>query len=827
MKAVKWVAIILGFLIFFGSALLFILFELNSIRINTINQFTDRNFNISSVWTNTFLYLEGYKGSATSINVTYSPATAPGLNDATDLFNGADGTFVQGFEYSHQGTVWQFNIRYNPSQVDYISSQPHWFDEDLMAYLCLALDSKKPTRDQCYKKAASYFDSAKLIHIGYLVTSVKKLSLNPIKTVYAQTGWSCSCSDGISACSNTGALCGIYPYMGLCTCTPICGNACASSTSCKTNAKISYLQDVNCGTNHCSKTDKSTSVKCTWQPASGCSGGDTCSTQCLYDSDCVAVCGPLNQGANNCGGCSPTYNNGASQSCCSGCRRYVGYKACNDANGFYNAAECTSPDPTCGSSCGATPAPTGSPPVCNTTAPVITSVVKNSSTNWLLSWTRGANATKQEVFVGDDPGKVAAGCPNGAGAGTGCVVDNENVGSGTTNYNVTGLAQGTIYYYVVEAYKSSGCSSSSTVYSAISSCAVVPANMTIKVGSTQSLVTSVNSSALITSVNYSASSGFVSLDHKSTSTYPYSTNVTGVSIGSGTVTSTVNNTTSAGACVATSNITVNAEGPWWQVKDGDVTAGNVSTKGDLITDVPGGNLFDVIGAGGYAGVPSYNGTTDLTASNVSVDHWFTHSSDALGKTYGSAFFLNTIPSEAATASANIDIQSVPGSTFASGGTTVDGIYWYKYDGSSLGDLTINSAINLGGRKVVLFVQNANLIIDGNINYTHSAGFFMVVTTGDISIDSGVGGGGGVPANLEGVYVADGQFITGSTSLSNDKQLWIRGVVVAYGGVALQRDLGLPANNTTPSEVFEFAPELDLMFPSKLATYIINWQEVAP
>ena len=189
--------------------------------------------------------------------------------------------------------------------------------------------------------------------------------------------------------------------------------------------------------------------------------------------------------------------------------------------------------------------------------------------------------------------------------------------------------------------------------------------------------------------------------------------------------------------------------------------------------------------------------------------------------------MNTIPAEAATASAAIGAQSVPGSTFESGGTAVDGIYWYQYDGTNLGDLTINSAADLGGRRVVLFVKSANLIVNGDINYTQGSGFFIAIVTGNISIGPAVGGGGGAPADLEGVYVADGQFITGSTGLANDKQLWIRGVVAAYGGFSLQRDLGPVADATTPSEVFEFAPELDLMFPSKLSTYVINWREVAP
>jgi hypothetical protein len=825
MKIVKWAALLLGIFILADLVLLFIRLQKNFVKFTTINQFSDRSFSVSTVWTNTFLYLEGYRGSATSISVTYSPATTPGPNDIDSVINGTDNTLVQSFGYSHQGTNWQFYIKYNPSQIDYISSQPHWFDKDLMAYLCLALDSKKPTRDECYKKAASYFDPTKLIHINHLVTSVKRLSLNLIKTAYAAL--TCTCSSGDYACSYTNEACGTLDYPGTCYCyNPDCPNACASSTSCKTFADLSYVSggSKDCDTGGCGTNEIPTTIRCTWNSQSGCLHGsyDNCSTPCLYDSSCQATCSDINPGADNCGGCSPTYNGGASESCCSGCRRYIGYRVCTGPTGIYNAADCTGADPTCGSSCGATSPPGGGGGGCNTTTPMITSVVKNSPTNWLLTWTPGANATKQEVFVGDDLGKVADGCPFGAGEGTGCAVDDENVGTGTTSYDVTDLAQGTVYYYMVEAYEDSGCSSSSTTYSAISSCDAAPGSMTIKAGSTQSLVTSVNSSALITSVNFSASSGFVSLTPTNTSSYPYSTNVTGESLGSGTVTSTVNNTTSAGACIATSNINVNPKGPWWQVKDGDVTS-----NGDLTTNVMAPNLFGVIGTGGYTGVPSYSGTTDLTASNVSVDHWFTDSSDVSGKTYGSAFFSNAIPAEVATASVTIGVQSVPGSTFASGGTAVDGIYWYQYDGSSLGDLTINSAIDLGGRTVVLFVKNANLIIDGSINYTHGSGLFMVIVTGNISVGPAVGDGGGAPADLEGVYVADGQFITGSNNSASDKQLWIRGVVAAYGGFALQRDLGPSADGTTPSEVFEFAPELDLMFPSKLAAYVINWREVAP
>jgi len=131
----------------------------------------------------------------------------------------------------------------------------------------------------------------------------------------------------------------------------------------------------------------------------------------------------------------------------------------------------------------------------------------------------------------------------------------------------------------------------------------------------------------------------------------------------------------------------------------------------------------------------------------------------------------------------------------------------------------------------LIVKGADTYLTGKINLTKGSGFFMLIagvnsggTKGNIIVDSGVGGGAG--ANLEGIYVADGQFSTGTTGTETDSQLWIRGSVVSYGGFNLQRHLG-NSNNTTAAELFEYAPDLELLYPSKLGARSINWQEVAP
>ncbi|MGA2910869.1 MAG: hypothetical protein ABSE04_03685 [Candidatus Microgenomates bacterium] len=317
--------------------------------------------------------------------------------------------------------------------------------------------------------------------------------------------------------------------------------------------------------------------------------------------------------------------------------------------------------------------------------------------------------------------------------------------------------------------------------------------------------------------------GAVSVSPTADRSYAYQTTATGVRVdpsGSNTITSYVYNGVTP-ICSSVIHVSVLPPNAWWQVKDGDVI-----TNGDLKASLPdyGNPLFDVAGGGGFPGVPSYGGSTDLTAANVSSKSWLVNSDYSSTKLYNSTFFLNAIPPD-------VKINNL-GSTFdqiAFNNATADsdGYVWFEYDGSQNGglDLTIPSNLDFGSNKVVLLVKNADLDISGDINYTDGQGFFLGVTTGNIVVDPSVGGGGA--PNLEGVYVADGEFVTGTTGAQDDSQLWIRGSVAAYGGFNLERDLGPDLNGTTPSELFEYAPEVDLMFPAKLGGYIINWREAAP
>jgi hypothetical protein len=220
----------------------------------------------------------------------------------------------------------------------------------------------------------------------------------------------------------------------------------------------------------------------------------------------------------------------------------------------------------------------------------------------------------------------------------------------------------------------------------------------------------------------------------------------------------------------------------------------------------------------------YRGSINLTASNVSETGWMANSAYSSAKMYNSSFFINSIPADVVINT--VPSSSVDGSFFESGGTETYGYYWYVYDATSTGiDLSIDSAANLGTRKVILIVKGASLNINGSINLTDGSGFFLAVSSANINVASTVGGSGA--ADLEGVYVADLLFTTGTGGAATDSQLWLRGTVAAYGGITLQRDLGGESNAASPAEYFEYAPDQELLFPTKLSARPSAWREVAP
>jgi len=330
----------------------------------------------------------------------------------------------------------------------------------------------------------------------------------------------------------------------------------------------------------------------------------------------------------------------------------------------------------------------------------------------------------------------------------------------------------------------------------------------------------------VSSVNYaSTNTSIVTVSPASDTTVVYNTVGTGVAVGSASVTANVIMSGSS-RCSDTSPVTVTPANPWWQAGNSDII-----TSGDITSLVPALLRLILDGIGGYPGVAAYGGSLNTSSGSLSSKDWKVNTNFSDPRTYNYAFFEKQIPNDVTFN--EIVSPTIDGSELTSGGVESRGVYWYHFDGTQ-GDLTITGNITiLGTRRVVLMVEGANLNLNGKINIgTKGSGFFMAIAgenssggKGSIVVDPAVGGAAdGVP-ELEGLFVADDTFSTGTLGANLDSQLHVRGSVASYGGMNLQRDLANDA--TTPAEYFEFAPELMLLYPTKLTLQRFRWEEVAP
>jgi len=388
--------------------------------------------------------------------------------------------------------------------------------------------------------------------------------------------------------------------------------------------------------------------------------------------------------------------------------------------------------------------------------------------------------------------------------------------------NATGVSSGTTTISAkVEMGGSIRCSDTSTLTILTPSCSVElnPTPVIIDVGETSSLfaIPFNVKDGTIERVDFSSdNSSIASVNPASDSSPAYITNVTGNIIGETTVRGKV---IMAGAsrCTDTARITVENPDPWWQVKGGDVMTG-----ANLISSIPfacvsSGSCdsnFITDGSGGFPGLPAFAGASSYGKGTVSSSNWEANTGYKAKGKYDYSVFKRKVHPEVVFN--EIVVPLVSASTFTSGGTLSRGYYWYLYDGTKVGatPLTITDNLDLGDRKVVLFVKGADLIIKGNISLNDGRGFLMTIVQGKTQINSSV-------TSLEGIFVSDNNFETGTGA----SQLTVRGTIVSYGRVRLQRDL--TDNSVTPAETFTFAPDLLLNLPRSLQIRRIDWKEVAP
>jgi len=302
-----------------------------------------------------------------------------------------------------------------------------------------------------------------------------------------------------------------------------------------------------------------------------------------------------------------------------------------------------------------------------------------------------------------------------------------------------------------------------------------------------------------------------------------------LSLGSTTYTATATlNDPGATQCIDTADITVTNPSSWWQVKEGDaVTDGGISSA---IPPTAYESALIVHDVDEFPGVPTYQGSLNPSPPNVSSKNWNTNSSySAPIPDY--AFFEGRVPASSFTP---IITNPVNTTVLTTGTLDANGYLWLRYDGADYGftDLVIedpSGTVNLGTNKVVLFVKDADLVVNSKINLTPGRGFFMAIVERDISVNQLVGDTpvASPTPDLEGIYIADGNFATGSTfaAIPDDIQLHIRGSVVGNTGVDLERVLS--DNSLYPGELFEYGVDQILAYPQDLTPSRLIWREVAP
>lgn len=594
---------------------------------------------------------------------------------------------------------------------------------------------------------------SKLLIVIVFFVSFFTLFFNPIKiNVHA------GCS-GTIICGSMQYRCSVGGWFG---CTPPgFDSVCTGSCTLQCNQNWSPYQACSGISNEAQCNIANASNSCT----SGCSISPD--TPCTWIPPCTFTA--WTDGACDDGDCAPTE------------RRQ--YRTVNPP-GCTNSTRCVS-DPTC------VVAPT---PSCNLdlTPATVNPLLIGGTSDLTAALSNIQDGSVSEVTFSSSNSGVATVSP-------------ASDSSSPYNSTVTGVTPGSATITARGIMNgSSRCSDTTVITVPAYSCTVdlVPDNAgTINTGDTATFIANVNpTNGLVTQVNFtSGNTTFVTVNPASDNTVVYSTIATGVSEGPTTVRADVIMGGSS-ICNDTSTITIAPPGPWWQVRDGDIT-----TNGNITSAVPGASYLNIIGLGGYPGVPVYAGSLGFSPGSLSVTNWSANTSTTQGRLFDYSYFNSLIPdSITPTVATDVSLRSP--------GFIADGYEWFK----ATSNLSIDSNIDFTNRKVILFVEGGSLSIAGKINLTDNVGFFGTFVEGDITIDPLVGG----TPSIEGIYLVSGSFNTG---LGNT-QLHARGSIASFGGINLQRDL---ADNTSPAELFEFGPDQVLLFPSRLAFRRTKWVEVAP
>jgi hypothetical protein len=617
-------------------------------------------------------------------------------------------------------------------------------------------------------------------------------------------GWYGSCVWGAwSACS---AACG----GGITTRTDGCGNT--QSAACNTQSC-----PVTCGNGSC-------------QAGESCGGPYYCPADC---GSCPAQCGNGSCQAgenstnccNDCGGCAPPPSPPACSPSCS--------PACGQDNGCGTGTNCAN-------TAGVTPGvPTG-------LTPANGSVVTPSGGNYTVSWTASSNATSYNVQV----------YPTGTAAGQECTAPNTHcTTTASTSYLFTLTGNVASYTWRVQAINDV-CSAYATAVSAFSSTSTFTIAGTI----TGQILIDNNNNAVISGSGLCTSAGGATPgaglassviarwggSNQNSATFS-AENYTITNVGydvNTTVTLTSGDSTYACSCpvgCAYSGLSApknavdfyltNARNAWWQTSNGLIYSGGAAGNA-VLSSIPatctggctpaislrdataGVNSSGFVVTGGGDVDTTADTSTNLTYLNQSGTSERVIGMDLHGPKENYAFFsqlfgMGTNPT-----------VNFTGTKPVSGPTNGRAYY-------AGGDITISAPWTVNeGEKLVIFV-NGNLNINSTITVATN-GFVAFIVKGNVSVDSTVGTAtiaATTPAQVAGVYVADGQIIIETAGAAGDLKFIGEGTFVGWSGVQLQRQF-VPStnNNTAPTELFRFRPDFVTNIPDRMAQPITVWQE---
>lgn len=457
-----------------------------------------------------------------------------------------------------------------------------------------------------------------------------------------------------------------------------------------------------------------------------------------------------------------------------------------------------------------------------------------------LSWTSSAGATNYRVYK----------C-----TGASCTPTTEIATVIGTSFVDVNVLDGTTYRYRVRAYRSSddtfsAYSNTVTVTPTCPSCnisMVGPAQISLLDTKLYSVSNNTPPVGTITQVNFtSADASIISICNSTTVPCPagqaaytdsaaaYNMNATGYSLNANTDLRAGVIMENYERCFAALNVGVINPSPWWQDKEGDLV-----TNGDIFTEIPGGCVVDptcnesliVYDSGEFPGVPQAGGSIGAGSSGGVISQGFNWNSLPLsytGPILSYLYFRDKLPSSVTPQA--IAVNPINQAYLSAGGTEYpagSGYYFYEYTGAP--ELVItdgDGTLDLGGRKVIVFAQS-NVRIQSKILVQNGSGSFTLISSGNISIEPTVAGpmeATPVP-DLEGVYFAQGQILTGSLGAGNDIPLHVRGSVVAWDRIVLQRDLA--DNSLTPGEFFEFGADQLMLLSPAFGERNVFWRESAP